>query len=82
MLKFIADFLNYEKQKEGIELKEFPNGTEYVNSSLKKYNYLHSFYNPLNDEQIDKLQNDVNVAQKASIYFLNGIVNFLKLLMG
>lgn len=78
MLNYVNDFLELEKKKPNIVLKEFSNGIEYIYKKYIRFNYLHSFYYPLNDSQIKKLESDVNVAQSAHYIFPDWYIEFLK----
>ncbi|MDR2091188.1 MAG: SMI1/KNR4 family protein, partial [Clostridiales bacterium] len=77
-MKFINDFLENEKQKEVVITKDFPNGTKFFYQGETKYKVLHAWYKPLDDEQIDKLQTDVNNAQGASFVFPEWYRDFFK----
>lgn len=78
MLDYVKFFLEEEKNKKSVILKTYPNGIEYVFEEYKGFNYLHSFYYPLNDAQIDKLQQDVNIVQEANYQFPQWYRDFLK----
>lgn len=78
MLKYIIDFLDREKTKNGVELKNYPNGIKYLYTKYSNFNCLHCFFYPLTDEQINKLQHDVNQAQNAQYIFPDWYCEFLK----
>jgi len=68
-MQFILDFLDKEKQREGIITKDFPNGTKFFHESETKYKILHQWFNPLDDIAIDKLQHDVNKVKQVNYVF-------------
>ncbi|MCL2475088.1 MAG: SMI1/KNR4 family protein [Chloroflexi bacterium] len=77
-MKFITDFLEKEKQRPFVVTKKYPNGVHYIYEKYTKWNRMHKFFNPLNDEQIDTLQKDVNEAQRAMYVFPSWYRDFLK----
>ncbi|MDR2090085.1 MAG: hypothetical protein LBP62_00250 [Clostridiales bacterium] len=77
-MKFINDFLENEKQKEVVITKDFPNGTKFFYKGETNRKVLHAWYKPLDDEQIDKLQTDVNNAQKEAFIFPEWYRDFFK----
>lgn len=78
-MKYIVDFFEKEKLRTQVTVKKYPNGTKYlIKNDPLKVRSLHSYFNPLNELQINKLQSDVNDAQKAKYVFPEWYKDFLK----
>jgi len=78
-MQFIKDFLEREKLRQGVVIKEFPNGTKYIHErDLQTKRVVHKCFKPLDSSAIDKLQSDVNKAKGASYIFPNWYRDFFK----
>lgn len=78
-MKYVIDFIEKERLRKQIIANKYPNGTKYVvqNDPLKA-RVFHSYFTPLDDLQIEKLQKDVNDAQKSDYVFPEWYKTFLK----
>jgi len=77
-MEYIDDFLAKERQKEFVVTKNLSNGVRFIRESETKPKYLHEWFKPLDDEQIDKLQADVNKAQRSAYVFPEWYRDFFK----
>ncbi len=78
-MNFIIDFIRKEEERKQIKVDVYTNGIKYVieNDPLVARTF-HSFFKPLNNEQILKLEDDVNHVQKAKYVFPEWYIEFLK----
>lgn len=77
MNQIVKEF--FERVKvDGVRLEILPNGVRYLSDKCVKYNWLHECYNPLTDEQINTLQEDVNQSQRTDFVFPEWYRDFLK----
>lgn len=78
-MNFIKDFFKKEEDRCQIIVNTYSNGIKYIikNDPLVARS-LHSYFNPLTDEQIQKLEDDVNHVQKAIYVFPKWYKEFLK----
>jgi len=82
-MQFIKEFLEREKRRKGILLNEFPNGRKYIgDNDTNTQKTMHQYFKPLDDVAIDKLQHDVNNAQRANYIFSNWYRDFFKITNG
>lgn len=78
-MNFIINFIRKEEERKQIEVVAYSNGVKYVieNDPLVARTF-HTFFKPLNNEQILKLEDDVNNVQKAKYVFPKWYIEFLK----
>jgi len=79
-MDYIVDFIN--EVKKIYELDQKKDGYSLINNELENFNTMFEFFTPLNDEQIKKLEQDVNCAQGAQFVFPNWYKDFLKITNG
>lgn len=77
MNHIVKDFFEWEMGKD-IQREVLQNGTRYLTDKCDKFNRLHEYFAPITDEQIDRLQNEVNAAQRTAFVFPGWYRDFLR----
>ncbi len=77
-MNFIINFIRKEEERKQIEVVAYSNGVKYVieNDPLVARTF-HTFFKPLNNEQILKLEDDVNNVQKVLMICFMLVIAFM-----